>query len=514
MTGWIGILVCFGTVTGAVMWGDGGAASPVRHLYLVPTLWAGLRFGGLGGGLGGVLAVLLYALFVLPTIESAGLTAESLEGLVSLGHFLFVGSVTGTLAHRARVRVARVRLLLALQERLSAGGDLRLLLHDVAEQLRDALGARATAIVLVSDGVEPLVVVRGEDVSGERAFGPHSAMAWVLTTGRRVYVSDLETDQRFGRPGLAAAPPRRALMVPLRAREGSIGVLAVERHGEFPRGLRATVDTLGLQLALGIENARLADRQRRFGEELEEKIAAATRRLRELDRAKSEFVSIVSHELRTPVTSIQGFSELLLGRRVSGTVTRRFLESIHGEAERLGRIVTDLLDLARIERGGGPGLAPAPLALGPLIDTNVDLFRAQSGLHAISRAVPQSLPAVLADADATDRILKNLLSNAIKYSPAGGAIRVWARCAPGDPRRVELLVEDRGVGIPAAALPHIFDRYARISHPGTGRVRGLGLGLTLVKALVEAQNGSVRVESEEGRGSRFIVSLPVAPSPG
>ena len=503
-----GILLGFGAITAALVWSDGGPASGLRHLYLLPTLWAALRFGGLGGGGGGLLAALLYAPFVLPAVERGGLTAEAVEGLISLGLFLFVGSVAGALARRARSRADRFELLLSLQRALTGGEALESLLGEVAQQLRAAFDAHAVAFVLLRGGAAPLVVTRGDARAG--VFDPNSAAAWVVRAGESLFVSDLGSDRRFGASRRLAGPPRRALVVPLGAREGCIGVLAVERCGECSRELRAAVEALALQLALGIDNARLVERQRRFADELEEKVADATRRLRELDRAKSEFVSIVSHELRTPLTSIQGFSELLLTRRPSAEGARRFLESIHREAERLGRIVADLLDLSRIESGRQSALGTAPLALGPLIDANVDLFRSHSPAHTIERDLPAALPPVLADHDALDRVLKNLLSNAIKYSPGGGPVRVWASASAAEPGRVELGVEDRGVGIPAAALLRIFEPYARVPHPDTAHVRGLGLGLALVKSLVEAQAGRIRVESRVGVGSRFIVSLPIA----
>ena len=508
MSGWPGILLAFGAVTAALVWSGAGPASELRHLYFLPTLWAALRYGGLGGGAGGLLAALLHAPFVLPPMEWGGLTAATREGLVSLGHFLFAGSVTGALARRARTRANRVHLLLALQRILTRGESLPDLLDRIAEQLRTAFEARVVAIVLVRDGAWPLVVMRGAE--GVGAFDGGSAAGWVLRTGESLFVGDLESDLRFGAPPRVAGRPRRALLVPLTAREERLGVLVIERLGEFPREIRATAETLGLHLALGIDNARLAERQHRFAEELEEKVAVAIRRLSELDRAKSEFVSIVSHELRTPLTSIQGFSELLLTRPPSAAGARRCLEAIHREAERLGRIVADLLDLSQIERGEARALGPAPLALGPLIEANADLFAAQSPAHPIEWDVADGLPPVLADRDALDRVLKNLLSNAVKYSPGGGPVRVWARPDPGEPGRVELGVEDRGVGIPAGALPRIFDKYSRIPHPDTAHVGGLGLGLALVKSLVEAQGSRVRVESQLGAGTRFILSLPIA----
>lgn len=510
MSGRAPVLLGFGAVTLALLLTDAGPASWLRHLYLLPTLGAALRFGSLGGWGGGLLAALLEAPFVLPAIERGGLTAEAAEGLVSLGLFLFVGSVTGSLSSRARHEAGRSHLLATLQRSLGGEGGPAACLGEAAEQLRSALGARAVAIALASNDGELVATALSDGAAAPHVVAANSAAGHVLREGRRLFVSDLESDSRFGPAAPSAAPPRRVLLVPLSAREGPIGVLAVERRGEFGRELRATVETLALQLALGIENARLAARQRRFAAELEEKIAVATERLRELDRAKSEFVSIVSHELRTPLTSIQGFSELLLTRPIPAAEARQCLATIHREAERLGRIVTDLLDLSRIESGRQNPLVPEPLELGPLITANAELFRSQSEAHAIECEIAEALPPVLADRDGLDRVLKNLLSNAIKYSPGGGVVRILAGVSAEDGERVELVVEDQGVGIPAEALPRIFARYARVPHPATGHVRGLGLGLALVKSLVEAQGGRVRVESEVGTGSRFIVSLPIA----
>lgn len=506
MRGWSGILIGFAAVT-ALVGAEGGPATGFRHLYLVPTVWAALRFGALGGAGGGLLAAVLYAPFVLPAIEPTGLTRTTAEGLVSLGLFLLVGGVSGALVQRARTEATRSGLLLAVQRALTEGAPLPTLAGGIVEEVRRAFAARAAALVLAPAGAEALVVSRGAPASEGAA--PDSAAGWVLRTGRALYVSDFGSDRRFGAAGLPAGRPRRAQLVPLGARGGPMGVLVVEREGEFPEELRALLETLGLPLALGIDNALLTARQRRFTEELAEKVRAATERLTELDRAKSELVSVVSHELRTPLTSIQGFSELLLSRRVPAERGRRVLAAIHREAERLGRIVADLLDLARIESGRAPAVHPVALPLAPLVEANCELFGAQSARHAIVWEVPADLPAVRADHDALDRILKNLLSNALRYSPRGGTVRVWARPAP-DGERVELGVSDEGLGIPAAALPRIFDKYSRIAQPEAGAVGGLGLGLALVKALVEAQGGSIQVESEVGAGSRFLVNLPVA----
>jgi Osmosensitive K+ channel histidine kinase len=138
---------------------------------------------------------------------------------------------------------------------------------------------------------------------------------------------------------------------------------------------------LALHLSLAIENAWLTERQRHFAHELEEKVAGATRRLRELDQAKNEFLTVASHELRTPLTALQGFSELLLTRDVPPERARRYLGHVHTESKRLGRIVGDLLDLSRIESGRGPELQRVPLDLGEIIEANLEIFASQHPRH-------------------------------------------------------------------------------------------------------------------------------------
>jgi two-component system phosphate regulon sensor histidine kinase PhoR len=273
---------------------------------------------------------------------------------------------------------------------------------------------------------------------------------------------------------------------------------------------RDTAADLALHLALAIDNARLTLRQRRFAEELEAKVGQATGRLRELDQAKTEFLSVVAHELRTPLTALQGFSELLLTRTVEPARARRFLGHLHGEAERLGRIGGELLDIARIEAGRGPELTRADVPVAPLVERNVELFAAEHRRHRFAWEVAPTDATVRADPDALDRMLKNLLSNAVKYSPRGGQVAVMVAPAFDRPDMIALAVRDEGVGIPAAQQARIFERYVRVANPETAGARGLGLGLAVVRALAEAHGGAVDVESRPGEGSRFRVLLPRA----
>lgn len=494
-----------------------GVDSPLRHLFFLPVLWGAMRFGLRGGVLAALLAVLFYAPVVIPAVELLGPTPAVGEGLMTFVLLLGAGGLAGRLADQAEVESSRYRGLSELQRALSGAGELPELLERAAKSLRKNQSAHAILLVLMLPEAERVILLVGTDdaprwVRNERAVFEGSPLGWVIGQKQVLYIPDLGSDSRLSRPPSWTPFPRRLLLIPLTVAHECIGLLGIERHGEFRREERASAGAMGLEIALGIEHARLTLRQRRFAEELEAKVAAATQNLRELDQAKSDFVSMTSHELRTPLTSIQGFTEILLTRELSRDRAGEFLRHIHHESIRLGRIVSDLLDLSRIELGRGVELHRTAVELAALLERNASLFQQEASGHQISwRAEPQ-LPPVFADPEKLDQIVQNLLSNAVKYSPAGGAIRLWAGLSDAS-GMAEISVSDEGVGIPLWEIPRIFEKYYRVENPGAGQARGLGLGLALVKALVEAHEGAIRVESRVGEGSRFIVALPLYHAP-
>jgi len=490
----------------AVVLADQGPASVLRHLYLVPTLWAAMTWGAIGGGLVGVLAGLLHAPVVLPAVERLGLTSQTLDGLLSLGLPIVAGLLVGRLVDGSGARAARLAAVLAIQRRLAGPGAMEDKLVSVARELRAALRARRLALLVGADVRTALLA----SVPTGTLVDPDSAAAFALATGQRVSSADLGEDPRVRAAEPMGPTPVRALAVPLVSGAGVVGVMAVEWSGELSRARRAAAEELALHMGLAVENARLTLRQHHFAEELAEKVSAATARLRELDQAKTEFLSVVSHELRTPLTALQGFSELLLRSALPPERAQRCLVYLHTEACTLGRIVGELMDLTRIEAGHPLELKPELIDLAGLIERNLEIFAAEHRGHRFRWSSSGSEVALRADPDALDRMVKNLLSNAVKYSPRGGQVCVSASPSEDQPGMIELAVEDDGVGIPADQLPRIFDKYVRVPHPETATARGLGLGLSLVKALAEAHGGRVEVDSLPGKGSRFRLLLPVA----
>jgi len=243
---------------------------------------------------------------------------------------------------------------------------------------------------------------------------------------------------------------------------------------------------------------------------------------REVERIKSEFVSIASHELRTPMTSLLGFSELMLTQELPRDLMRRYTEQIHSEAERLTRILNDMLDISYLESGEGV-LERKAIAIDELIKDVVEAFRAQvkerRDICILLRKAPGT---IWADRDKLSQVMWNLLSNADKYSPPGKEVMIEvAGCSdlnsewdlspeeanlllPG----VEIKVTDFGQGIPADQLTLIFLPFHRVE-TAVHTIRGTGLGLAIVKRIVEAHGGRVWVQSQIGQKTVFTVVLPI-----
>jgi two-component system, OmpR family, sensor histidine kinase KdpD len=486
----VAVALALAGITLAIARSDVGAASLWRHAYHVPVVVAALR-GGAAGALVALAAVLLYAPFVLPALERSGPTPAVLEGLLTFALLLGVGVLSAALATGARRQRARHDTLLAVQRAVDGDTPLEVVLARV----RACLEARLAGSVglAVADGARVTV-------AGGVAVAPGSAVARVLATGRPLFVSDLGGD--VGRP-------RRCFVAPLPGRDGAAGALALERAGDLGAGERRALLALAAHVGLALENARLAARQRRFAEELSEKVAAATRQVVEIDRMKSEFVAIASHELRTPLTALQGFSELLATRRFAPAEIARLGAIMSAETERLGRIVSDFLDLSRLERGLAPPLRRARVDAATVVADAVEVLRRGRVTHALEVECAGGLPALHADRDALDRVVKNLVANAVKYSPAGSRVRVAARPLTMPPA-VEIVVEDEGPGIADVDLARVFEPYYRAA--GAARAAGgVGLGLAVVKSLVDAHGGSIRAENVAPHGTRMTLILPALP---
>lgn len=232
--------------------------------------------------------------------------------------------------------------------------------------------------------------------------------------------------------------------------------------------------------------------------------------LRALNDEKNEFMGIAAHDLRNPLSAIQGYAEMVVeDARLSGCVEIAANgERIHSAADRMVRMVQNLLDANRIERGEfNLNLAPADLALIAASVVESQRPRAGAKQQTLHWDCPEGPAAVVVDPVVAIQILENLISNAIKYSPPGRQVFVRVRSETGN---VRCEVQDEGPGLSAEDQKKMFGKFARLSAKPTGGEQATGLGLSIVKRMVEAMRGSVWCESEPGRGATFIAAFPAA----
>ena len=226
--------------------------------------------------------------------------------------------------------------------------------------------------------------------------------------------------------------------------------------------------------------------------------------LMESNIAKSEFLGVTSHELRTPLTTLLGYSELLLTRDLTEKQKKEFLGFINEESIHLSKIVDDLLDISRIGSQKDFGLVKKPVNLADILLKNTNFYSGVETGKSIIVDTEENLPLVSADKERIDQVVKNILDNAIKYSPDGDI--VCKAFAKDD--MVWIGIQDYGIGISKQDLPYIFDKFFRVKRKKTAKIVGTGLGMSIVKHIVESHNGKIDIESELGKGTTIVFGLP------
>jgi signal transduction histidine kinase len=331
----------------------------------------------------------------------------------------------------------------------------------------------------------PPVLRSGEDVIGQ-----------AFLTQKPVLVNDYARWEHAV-PANRAAGWHAALAVPLIRAGQCLGVLAVRSTlptARFDDEDARLLSLFGDQAVAALTTAELVEQQRRAVEQLEK-----------LNSAKSNFVSIVSHEFRTPLTGIQGFSELMRDEDLSVMEMKEYAGDINKDAQRLNRMITEMLDLDRME-SGQMTLNRERTDINAVIAEAADRLSANAGRHPIHLNCDRDLPLIEIDADKIKQVLLNLLSNAVKYSPEGGPITITTRVEGG---MVHVFVRDEGMGIPAESLEKVFERYSRIESGATRYIQGTGLGLPISRQIIEMHGGRAWVESTLGEGSVFQFTLPL-----
>jgi signal transduction histidine kinase len=302
------------------------------------------------------------------------------------------------------------------------------------------------------------------------------------------------------------------LMSPLKTMQDAADTIAA---GDFSPRLDVTTDDVIGGLALSLNN--MAERLNDLTANLNKKIDEATaelkektraledtnKKLLELDKMKSDFVSIVSHELRTPLTGIIGFAQTMLRLNLSDEQKKTYLNIIVTEGNRLALLIEDFLDIAKIEAGSFD-LRLGPVFLPKLVAETLDSINAPANLKIITE-FDRDFPEISGDKDRLKQVVVNLFGNAIKYSPDGGEIFVEGKVNPDS---VVVSVKDNGPGLSDTEKRKVFNRFYRGNDDIARKNRGSGLGLPIAKAIIESHNGKIWVESERGQGSRFTFLLP------
>jgi len=395
--------------------------------------------------------------------------------------------------------------LIALQRAaatLAARTDPKEVFDMILRSAVQLLGSGSASLYTWDDEAGVLRLAENFDAAGRMPDDPvlrpgEGVVGRVFVSREPLIVEDYQTWE--GRTQVGQETGLRAcLAVPLVRSGRALGALGIRSYEASVAYTEDDAQMLALfadQVAAALTTVEAFGRQRQAVEQSER-----------LNRAKSEFVSIVSHEFRTPLTGIQGFSEIMRDEELTLEEMREYAGDINKDAQRLTRMINEMLDLDRME-SGRMTIHPERLDVNAVVGDVADRVRPNAPNHTLTLDLQSDLPKVHADRDRITQVASNLLSNAVKYSPTGGRITVTTR-VDGDQLRLD--VRDEGLGIPPDALETIFERYSRVDSQATKDIQGTGLGLPIVRQIIQLHGGKVWAESELGRGSVFHVLLPLA----
>jgi len=436
--------------------------------------------------------------------ERAGdLTPDKAQMPVIMGQYV-AGSIHSALSVKeAEARAERETLVNRIAQRARGSLDPDEILRGTVDELAKVLGV-SRAVVAVGDTEAKLEVMYEWAAKGVTSLGtgprelPVSRLAARL--GRTLVASDVRADGRFSDPQIATALAHLGVIAiaatPVRVGgrlAGSLALVHTDRPREWTADDVRLIESVARELRGAIAAAEAFEQQRLAVAELEQ-----------LNRAKSDFVSIVSHEFRTPLTGIQGFSEMMQGEDLTLEEMREYAGDINKDAHRLNRMITEMLDLDKME-SGRMEIHHEPVDLNAIVTEAADHMRPNAPRHPLTLRLDPMVGEMSGDRDKLTQVMTNLLSNAVKYSPEGGEIVVSTRV---EGNAAHVVVRDHGMGIPKPALETIFERYGRVESLATRHIQGTGLGLPIVRQIVQLHGGSVWVESTVGEGSVFHVTLP------
>ena len=387
-----------------------------------------------------------------------------------------------------RTLLERYQRLIDIARDLASTLDLDDLLYRIVNAAADLSGAEEASILLYDEVKGELFFQAATNEPLMRGLSVpvgSSIAGWIITNREPIIISDVMKDERYFKSIAQTTQMHTTslLGVPLIAKDKVIGALEAinKTQGNFNEEDQDILMTLGAQAALAIENAKLFQ--------------------------QSDLISEFVHEIRTPLSSINTAAQLLLYPQLPNEKHDQMVKVIQTETSRLSEMATSFLDLAKLESGRSP-LQVREFEPAVLLDDCADLMQENAKEKGLSfeRDYPKSLPPIQGDYDKIKQAMINLLSNAIKYNCPNGKITLKAY--PGSDE-VNIEVADTGIGIPPEHMGRLFQKFYRV--PGSENVSsGTGLGLSVVKRIIEGHQGKIDVKSVAGKGTTFVIHLPVA----
>lgn len=451
----------------------------------------------------------LIGALLLTDATRGAIDRDQLQLLVLMGQYV-AGALHNALSLvEAEARADRESVVNRVAQRLRASVSPDAVLAATVEEVGRTLGA-SRALICVGSSREDLEVLHewhAEGVApldvGTRGRLPLAVLA--AREGRTIAVRDGRDDPRLTDPQLGFHTliengTIAGLATPIALGGQLSGVLVFHQVG-VPRGWTSgevrLVEAVARELRVALESARLFEQQ-----------SVAVAELERLSQAKSDFVSIVSHEFRTPLTGIQGFSEMMRDEDLSVAEMKEYAGDINKDAQRLNRMINEMLDLDRLE-SGRMTFERTDVDLNSVITEVAAGVGPNAPSHPIILHLDPALGPASGDRDKLTQVVVNLISNAVKYSPQGGEIVVTTRVEGSN---AHVLVRDHGMGIPPDGLEKVFERFARLESDATRFIQGTGLGLPIVRQIVTLHGGAAWVESTVGEGSVFQFTIPLAPA--
>ncbi|MGM5484765.1 MAG: GAF domain-containing protein [Nanobdellota archaeon] len=401
--------------------------------------------------------------------------------------------------------------VLEISNELSATLDFDRLLHITLKRCVELTGAKGGALLVKEDDWLKIHEAIGysKNKKETKVKIGQGITGWVAENAEPLFVGDVSKDDRYYK---VLPREKSEAALPIRIKGKVFGVLNLDSNekNKFEKH-RETLEILMDRISMAIENSWLHKESKNFNKKLKEEVRAATksllkanRRLIKMDKLKTDFVSNVSHELRTPLTSIIGYSKLLKSEKIGSLneTQKDSLNTIIDESERLTRLINDLLDLSKLERGK-MSLNLTEVDINSLIDHALSVMKPQ-GTELEFCVEKGSLPKIYADKDKLSQVINNLLSNAIKFTKEGGTITIRTKDAR---THVKVSVTDTGKGIKKENIPKLFDKFYQVDPSLTKISSGTGLGLPIAQHIVKMHGGSMDVDSEPGKGTKFTFSV-------